>query len=90
LTQQLSNEKGELETLVRRNDAIKPEVERFRQREVNAHKLRLCNLKKPWLEYDNARNHYLQVKEQRVVLKKEKEAYEKDNEPLIKQIEYVF
>jgi chromosome segregation ATPase len=59
----------ELETMKAQNERIKPQVERIQERETNESKITLLKVKRKWLEYDAARDHFMEIKADKERLK---------------------
>jgi len=63
------------------NALLRPEVERFEERQRQAAQLDIIKQKIPWTRYENARLRYMALKDQREVRQRELQALEKASGP---------
>jgi len=83
----LDAEKEKLETEKRRNEAIEPEVMRVREKRTYQQKIELIKKKRPWVEYDKARQEYFEAREARAAKQEALKKAEEENKPMKKKID---
>ncbi|XP_021569033.1 structural maintenance of chromosomes protein 5 isoform X2 [Carlito syrichta] len=76
-----------LEKMVQRNERYKQDVERFYERKRHLDLIEMLEAKRPWVEYENVRQEYEEVKLARDQVKEEVRKLKEGQIPLTRQIE---
>ncbi|XP_054996590.1 structural maintenance of chromosomes protein 5 isoform X2 [Sorex araneus] len=88
LPQTSCKEKTEyLEKMVQRNERYKQDVERFYERKRHLDLIEMLEAKRPWVEYENVRQEYEEVKRVRDRVKEEVRKLKDGQIPLARRIE---
>ncbi|KAM4708555.1 structural maintenance of chromosomes protein 5 [Discoglossus pictus] len=78
-----------LDKLKQRNERYKQDVERYYERKRHLDKIQMLERKRPWVEYENVRQQYEQVKLKRDGLKEEVMKLKAKQAPLSHKIQHV-
>ncbi|XP_073490680.1 structural maintenance of chromosomes protein 5 [Aquarana catesbeiana] len=76
-----------LEKLKQGNERYKQDVERYYERKRHLDKIKMLERKRPWVEYENCRQHYEEVKQKRDKLKEELKGKQESQAPLNQKIQ---
>ncbi|XP_037652832.1 structural maintenance of chromosomes protein 5 isoform X2 [Choloepus didactylus] len=83
-------EKSEyLEKMIQRNERYKQDVERFYERKRHLDLIEMLEAKRPWVEYENVRQEYEEVKLARDQLKEEVRKLKEGQIPMTRRIEEI-
>ncbi|XP_077331082.1 structural maintenance of chromosomes protein 5 [Lithobates pipiens] len=76
-----------LEKLKQGNERYKQDVERYYERKRHLDKIKMLERKRPWVEYENCRQQYEEVKQRRDKLKEELKGKQESQAPLNQKIQ---
>ncbi|XP_047623714.1 structural maintenance of chromosomes protein 5 isoform X3 [Phacochoerus africanus] len=78
-----------LEKMIQRNERYKQDVERFYERKRHLDLIEMLEAKRPWVEYENVRQEYEEVKLARDKAKEEVRKLKEGQIPMTRQIEEI-
>ncbi|XP_046315369.1 structural maintenance of chromosomes protein 5 isoform X4 [Marmota monax] len=78
-----------LEKMVQRNERYKQDVERFYERKRHLDLIEMLEAKRPWVEYENVRQEYEEVKLARDQMKEEVRKLKEGQIPMTRRIEEI-
>ena len=79
---ELDSEKKQLEKLNHQQELDKPEVDRFWERKKHMDEIKMLEMKRPWVEYEESRKAYDASRREKKEVQEERDKLRKESEPM--------